>query len=97
MLSRVIILGKIQIKRKRGFESALSCQKEGTATWCPSAVAFFLIAVLLMVLFLPQWGGGQRPFKHDLSASCTSAHVNSNFSNSKKVWFGVRRFLSKKL
>ena len=53
MLSRVIILRKIQIKIKRDFESALSCQKEGTATWCPSAVAFVLIAVLLMVLFLP--------------------------------------------
>ena len=40
MLNRVLILRKIQVRRKRSFESVLSCQKEGTATWCPSAVAF---------------------------------------------------------
>ena len=40
MLNHVLILRKIHVRRKRGFESALSCRKEGTATWCPSAVAF---------------------------------------------------------
>ena len=61
MLNRVLILRKIQVRRKRGFESALSCRKEGTALHDAPLLLLFLasfrveggrIAVLLMVSFL---------------------------------------------
>ena len=72
MLNRVLILRKIQVRRKRGFESALSCRKEGTALHDAPLLLLFLasfrveggrcvsLTEVLQVPPLPS-GNGPRP------------------------------------